>query len=434
MGARSWSTSGNREGQPLAFELNADKQELLDIADVWLDHDRPIARPIDDSVVRVIAGRSATVRLARGLAPLPLELMADPMLALGGHQKAAIALSNGAQSVLGPHVGDLETESARARYLDHIAAMCQLYGAKPELIVCDQHPEYFSTRWAAEQAIPVLAVQHHHAHVVAGMLEAGWLDREVLGVAFDGTGYGTDGTIWGGELLIAKATGYRRVASLRPFALPGGEMAVREPWRVAVSLVYQAVGSEEAAKLQFAGVATKHVEQVVALLGKRNISPTTSSVGRLFDGVAALALNITASQFEGQPAMLLEAACEPSCGGEYVLPLSHGQPALLDWRLLVRNVLSDRSVGQSPGAMAMRFHRALAGGVAAATAHFPKLPIVLCGGCFQNKSLTELVVERISGDRNLATPGIIPTGDGGLAAGQLAVAAARVQGGWQPCA
>lgn len=422
-------TSGNREGDPLAFEFDAGRHDLVDVADTWLDHDRPIVRPIDDSVVLVIAGRPATVRLARGLAPLPLELATRPMLALGGHQKAAIAISNGAQAVLGPHVGDLETESARARYLDHVDAMCRLYGATPELLVCDEHPDYFSTRWAAEQSVPLVAVQHHHAHVAAGMLENGWLDREVLGVAFDGTGYGADGTIWGGEFLVATATDCRRVGCLRTFALPGGESAVREPWRVAVSLVYQALGAEEAAGLRFAGVAATQVEQVVRLLGKANLCPVTSSAGRLFDGVAALGLDVVGSQFEGQAAMLLEAACEPAAGGQYALPLSPGKPATLDWRPLFRDVLADRRTGLSPGAIAMRFHRALAAGVAATVRQFPKWPVVLCGGCFQNKVLTELVIERIGGDRTVATPGVIPCGDGGLAAGQLAVAAARIAGG-----
>jgi hydrogenase maturation protein HypF len=427
-------TSGNLEGDPLAFEGDAARRALRDVAHAWLDHDRPIVRPIDDSVVRVIAGHPATLRLARGLAPLPLELQTRPMLALGGHQKAAIALCNGAQSVLGPHVGDLETESARARYLDHIQAMCQLYGASPEWLVCDQHPDYFSTRWAAEQSRPTMAVQHHHAHVAAGMLEAGWLDREVLGVSWDGTGYGPDGTIWGSEFLIATATDYRRAACLRPFALPGGDMAVREPWRVAVSLVYQAAGAQEAAKLRFAGVMLQQVERLVQLLRKPRLFPITSSAGRLFDGVAALTLDVAASQFEGQPAMLLEAACDPTSEGEYELPLSRGQPAHVDWRPLIRGVLADRIAGLPPGRIAMRFHRALAAGIAAVAERIPKLPVVLCGGCFQNKVLTELVVKRIERDRLLATPGVIPTGDGGLAAGQLAIAAARLDGGWQPCA
>jgi hydrogenase maturation protein HypF len=427
-------TSGNLEGDPLAFEGDVARRELCDMADLWLDHDRPIVRPVDDSVCRVIAGKLATVRLARGLAPLALELETRPMLALGGHQKVAIALSNGAQSVLGPHVGDLETEAARVRYLNHIAAMHQLYGFAPEFLVCDEHPDYFSTRWAATQPLPTIAVQHHHAHVAAAMLEQNWLKREVLGIAWDGTGYGPDGTIWGGEFLIATATEYSRAACLRPFVLPGGEAAIRQPWRVAVSLVHQAAGAEKAARLEFRGVAPREVERVVALLCKARIGPRTSSAGRLFDGVAALILDIATTQFEGQAAMLLEATCDATCDSQYSLPFSAQAPAQLDWRALIRSVLADHASRRPTGIIAMRFHRALAAGIAAVADSFPELPAVLCGGCFQNKVLTELVAECFQDGRPLATPGLTPCGDGGLAAGQLAVAAARLAGGWTSCA
>ncbi len=426
-------TSGNLEGNPLAFEAGAALRELEPVADAWLEHDRPILRPIDDSVVRVVAGKRASVRLARGMAPLPLELATRPLLALGGHQKAAIALSNGYQAVLGPHVGDLDTEAARERYLDHLQSMCRLYDMTPTALVCDQHPDYFTTRWAADQSIPTIAVQHHHAHVAAGMLEHGWLEREVLGVAWDGTGYGPDGSIWGGEILIATASDFRRAACVRPFALPGGEAAVREPWRVAVSLVYQALGAERAASLRFRGITASQVERVVQLLASSHACPVTSSAGRLFDAVAALALNICELQFEGQAAMLLEAACDPASQGAYLLQLSPGHPPQLDWRPLVQRVLADRRADVLPEVIAMRFHRALADGVSTTVRQLPKMPVVLCGGCFQNRVLTELVVERLAGERPLATPGIIPCGDGGLAAGQLAVAVARLYGGWQPC-
>ncbi len=426
-------TSGNLEGNPLAYEAGVSLGELERVADAWIEHDRPILRPIDDSVVRVVAGKRVSVRLARGLAPLPLELESRPLLALGGHQKAAIALSNGYQAVLGPHIGDLDTESARERYLDHLKSMSRLYDTKPTALACDQHPDYFTTRWAAVQCIPTIAVQHHHAHVAAGMLENGWLEREVLGVAWDGTGYGPDGTIWGGEFLIATASDFRRVGCLRPFALPGGEAAVREPWRVAVSLVYQALGAERAASLRFSGVTASQIERVVKLLGSSHACPVTSSAGRLFDAVAALALNISASQFEGQAAMLLEAACNSACQGAYPLPVSPGHPPQLDWRPFVQRVLADRQTDVLPEVIAMRFHRALADGVATIVGQLPKMPVVLCGGCFQNRVLTELVVERLAGDQPIATPGIIPCGDGGLAAGQLAVASARLNGGWLPC-
>jgi len=308
-------TSGNHEGEPLAYASTIDAA-AAGLADVWLEHDRPIARPIDDSVVRVIHRKAASVRLARGLAPWPLDLQAPRLLALGAHQKAAIALSNSAQAVLGPHIGDLDSESARERYLLHIRDMCRLYGMTPELLVCDQHPDYFSSRWAAEQSIPTMAVQHHHAHVAAGMLDAGWLDRRVLGVAWDGTGYGSDGTIWGGEFLVATATESHRMACLRPFLLPGGEAAVREPWRVAVSLVHQSLGAATAAQLRFAGVTPAAVEQIVHLLEHPRLCVTTTSAGRLFDGAAALILGRCIAEFEGQPAMLLESAADPDVLGE----------------------------------------------------------------------------------------------------------------------
>ena len=428
-------TSGNVEGAPLAYATGAPERELAGLADCWLDHHRPIVRTIDDSVVRVIAGESATIRLARGLAPLPLDLPYRSILALGGHQKVAIALSNGAQSLLGPHVGDLDEEPARVRYLQHVESMQQLLGSRPELLVCDEHPDYFTSRWADtacwadEQRLPRLAVQHHHAHVAAAMLERGWLDREVLGVAWDGSGYGPDGTVWGGEFLLATAARYRRVAHLRSFVLPGSERAVREPWRVAVALVHQAAGAEVASQLRFAETNAQRVEQVVELLERSNSWPTTTSAGRLFDGVAALAMGVARSQFEGQPAILLESVCDETETNVYTLPVVDSAPLVLDWRPMVRAILRDVALGQAPGNIAMRFHRALATGIVDIAWRFRELPVVLCGGCFQNRVLTELVAEAFAGHRPLATPGVIPTGDGGLAAGQLAVAGARLAEG-----
>jgi hydrogenase maturation protein HypF len=429
------ATSGNLEDDPLSFGLHESAQELAGVADVWLHHDRPIARPIDDSVVQVIAGRAATVRLARGLAPLPLAIESrHRVLALGGHQKAAIALANGAQAVLGPHVGDLQSEASRRRYLEQLEALRQLYQCEPQLVAHDEHPDYFTTQWAARQAIPSMPIQHHHAHVAAGMIEPGWLEREVLGVAWDGTGYGPDGSIWGGEFLAATAVGYRRVAHLRTFSLPGGELAVREPWRVAVAVAYATLGPAAAAAQCFERVAAESVAQVVRLVEKPRLCTNTSSAGRLFDAVSALVVGATHAQFEGQAAMRLEAACDPTAPGAYELPYVSAEPGILDWRPTVRDLLRDRQRGASPGEIAMRFHRALAGGIAQVARQFSHLPVLLGGGCFHNKVLTELVATRLAEHgHEVATPGIIPVGDGGLAAGQLAIAAARWQKGWRPC-
>jgi hydrogenase maturation protein HypF len=423
-------TSGNLEGEPLVFRHDEAVCRLRDVADLWLEHDRPILRPIDDGVVRLIAGRTATIRLARGYAPLPLALdVREPALALGGHQKVALALTNGTQAVLGPHVGDLDTLASRERLLEQIGAMAQLYGVRPECWAVDKHPDYFTTQWALSQHGLTRSVQHHHAHVVAGMLEHGWLDREVLGVAFDGTGYGADGTIWGGEFLRATATGFTRVGRLRPFGLPGGERAVREPWRVAVSLVEQAAGTEEARRLVFPysnDAAKCDASRLVGILHSPRFSPITSSAGRLFDGIAALALGTSHCQFEGQAAMLLEAVCDREEGGNYSIPRCSGQPDELDWRPLIVAVLRDRAGGVAPGVIAIRFHRGLAQAVASlCRAHLP-LPVVLGGGVFQNRVLVELLTEAFTDTAQpLGLPGQIPVNDGGLAAGQLAVACAR---------
>jgi len=297
------------------------------------------------------------------------------------------------------------------------------------MLVCDSHPEYFTARWADEQRLPRLAVQHHHAHVAAAMLEYGWLDREVLGVAWDGSGYGPDGTVWGGEFLRATAMQYHRVAHLRSFVLPGGERAVREPWRVAVALVHHAAGAEAASQLRFPDIDTHQVGGVVDLLERSNPWPATTSAGRLFDGVAALVLEVARSQFEGQPAILLESMCDETETNAYTLPVVDSAPLVLDWRPMVRAILRDVALGQAPGSIAMRFHRALATGIVEIAGRFRELPTVLCGGCFQNRVLTELVAEAFSSQRPLATPGVIPSGDGGLAAGQLAVAGARLAEG-----
>jgi hydrogenase maturation protein HypF len=416
-------TSGNREGEPLAYDARQAQESLSGIADLYLDHDRAIRRSVDDSVVRVMAGRAVTLRLARGLAPLPLQLSAtEAICALGGHQKVALALSNGEQALLGPHLGDMDSLPARERFEKHYDDLHALYGVAPRELVTDAHPDYFTRGWAEQQRLPRRSVQHHHAHVVAGMLEHGWLERTVLGVAFDGTGYGDDGTIWGGEMLLTTATGFRRAGRLRPFPLPGGEKAVREPWRVAVALVHEACGAESAAALTF---GSGDAPALLPVLRSRRFSPLTSSAGRLFDGVAALALGIERCQYEGQAAVLLEAVCDETEPGSYRIDVREDGLIELDWRPLVQAVLRDRNAGLSPGAIAMRFHRGLALAIVALATRYAHLPVVLGGGVFQNRILVELLDRQFASMRQpLGLPGVVPPGDGGLAAGQLAVALA----------
>lgn len=417
-------TSANREGTPIPCQSKAIDAEIREGAEVWLEHDRPIQRPIDDSVVRVMAGRSVTVRLARGLAPLSLPVKCDEaLIATGGQQKSAFALSNGQQAILGPHIGELDSVTACERYLGQLEALEQLYDVSPASVVCDQHPDYFTTQWAEHENIPLEQVQHHHAHIAAGMLEHGWQERRVLGVALDGTGWGEDQTIWGGEFLLATTREYKRVGRLLPFALPGGEQAIREPWRIAVTLLTEAVGDQAVYQLE-----TEH-GQVAALLKiaeSRRLSPLTSSAGRLFDGVASLILGCRHNGFEGQTAMLLEAACDVAEPDAYDFPIQEGELRKLDWRPAVRQIWEDGLQGVEPGRMAMRFHRGLARGIARFCASYAEFPVVLGGGVFQNRYLVELVAAEIrQSDQELGLPGRIPPNDGGLAAGQLAIALAR---------
>lgn len=415
-------TSGNLEGAPIVYDADQAFAELVSIADVFLEHDRPIERPIDDSVVRVMGDRTVTLRAARGLTPLPLTLESETSLvALGGQQKSAIALSNRVQAVLGPHIGDLETIATRQRFVEHSAELRELFSVPASHWVGDLHPDYFGTRWAQEQRQSFVQVQHHHAHIVAGMLEHDWLDRQVLGVAFDGTGYGSDGTIWGGELLVANAGDFTRLGNLRTFPLPGGARAVQEPWRVATALVRDACGEQQASQLKFAAGDSR---SLMAILQKPHLSPITSSVGRLFDGVAALVLGIERVEFESQAAMMLEAACDGTDKGRYQIAIRRGNTITLDWRPLIRQLLADRDAGVTVGAMAMRFHRGLADVIIEVASCHPTLPVVLGGGVFQNRVLVELLIAAFD-NRNqpCGFPGSIPPGDGGLAAGQLAIAA-----------
>jgi hydrogenase maturation protein HypF len=321
--------------------------------------------------------------------------------------------------------------------VEHTKSLEQLYGAEPTVIAHDLHPDYFTTRWAADQELRTIGIQHHHAHVVSGMLQHGLLDQQVLGVAFDGTGYGPDGTIWGGEFLLTTKTEYRRVASLKPFVLPGGEASIREPWRAAVSLLSAAIpeitAEQMAELLTRNGLPTLFQIRQVQQLVRSRLSPLTSSMGRLFDGVASMVLGVGTAGFEGEPAMRLEAACdETDADRSWPLADRTFEPTeaeqRVDWRPIVRQVVRELQSGQSASVIAMRFHRAIANAVGMVAERFPGYPVVLSGGCFQNRILTELVVDELrQQSRTVASPGTIPPNDGGLAAGQIAIAAALLE-------
>lgn len=445
-------TSGNEDSEPIVFEEGSARQNLTGIADGWLHHTRPIERPIDDSVVRVIAGQTVTMRAGRGIAPLRLPLpTTHRVLAVGGEQKVACAFSNGHQAVLGPHLGNMSSLAMRQRFTEHVCSLERLYGAVPDTIVHDLHPDYFTSRWASDSGIRTLAVQHHHAHVVSCMLEHQILNSEVLGVAFDGSGFGTDGTIWGGEFLLVTQSSFRRVGHLMPFLLPGGEKAIDEPWRTAVSLLTTAIPEISAedvyALLQhsrnsqeccicnpaddatFGGVALAKIRQVQQLV-RGGHGPFTSSMGRIFDGISAIITGISQSGFEGEPAMRLESICDESSKDSDALDvkcviLNHHDAWCIDWRPIVKGIVRSIRAGQSPAALSRSFHLAIADVVVSFVERFPGHKVVLSGGCFHNRILSETISGRLAlNSREVFTHGRVPPNDGGLAAGQMAVAAA----------
>jgi len=457
-------TSGNLSDEPIAIDDAEAVARLAGIADLFLAHDRPIARHVDDSVAWWLEGAPQLLRRARGWAPLPVVVprAGATVVAVGAHQKDAVALAVGRQVFLSQHVGDMETPQALEAFERVILDFLRLYEASPAAIAHDLHPDYPTTHWAERAAaaegglleasghaaatLPRIAVQHHHAHLASALAEHG-VEEPALAFAWDGTGYGGDGTVWGGEALLGDASGFERVARLRPFRLPGGEAAVREPRRVAAALVAEIEGvgalerAEEPAFVSWSGAE----RALLARMLERGIgSPETSSLGRLFDGVAALIGLPGRVSFEGEAAMRLEFLAAGDSTAPYPFPLvesaapaalAPGQRARaqlleLDWRPLVAAVVEDRKRGVPGATIAARFHAACAAAAAGVADAVGAARVALTGGCFQNRRLTAEVarrLERVGSEVLLHRQ--VPANDGGIALGQVAVARARLEGG-----
>jgi hydrogenase maturation protein HypF len=481
------ATSGNLSDEPIATSVEQAHESLAQVADLFVDHNRPIARPCDDSVTRVVLGRESLIRRARGYAPLPIPVRhALPrILATGGHLKSTIALALGRQVVVSQHIGDLDTPQARACFERVVDDLCRLYRFSPDVIACDLHPDYWTTRWANAQGKPVVAIQHHEAHAASCAAEND-IDGPFLGVSWDGTGYGHDGAIWGGEIFLFEqglfATGepvtfnvensgppsqhrttnevsgrtdregenaaspeqpqpsarivrgqadatapspswlgsgtssIRRVASLRPFLLPGGEAAVKDTWRCAASLLIES-GVKVEGKL-----AT-----VEPLVRQRIHCVPTSSMGRLFDAVAAITGVCDRNRYEGESGLRLEAEAMAHGPAEpYPLPCS-GLHA--DWRPMVRETASEAARGVPVSRVSGRFHETLAAWVVEAALAAGVRRVVLSGGCFQNAWLTGRCAERLeAAGLSAFVHQRVPANDGGLCLGQAILAAGAIAG------
>ncbi len=455
------ATSGNRSDEPIVIDELEAPVRLNGIADAFLVHDRPIARPVDDSVIRVrvngfdvngIESKNKPkasvmiLRRARGYAPQAIRLRdglvqghgQGPVLAVGGHLKNTVALLREDRAWLSQHLGDLSTLEADAAFRQAVEDLQRLLQTTPRLIACDLHPDYRSSVFAHEVAsslaVPLIPVQHHHAHVASCMAEHG-LDGEVLGIAWDGAGYGTDGQVWGGEFLIASYSRFNRFAHLRPFKLPGGEAAMREPSRSAAAVLWEMMGEQMPAyRLSSWEAAREQRERLVALLRSGVASPWTTSMGRLFDAVASLTGLCRQPSFEGQAAMAVEFAAERAQAGErdfaagYPVDLAEpdapGGSRVIDWRPMMSAMLDDLRRGYNSDEIAARFHAGLADGVVrvAQAAGLPR--VVLTGGCFQNGLLLSLARRRLEGAGfAVYSHNLVPPNDGGLSLGQAVIAA-----------
>ena len=416
-------TSGNRSDEPMAIDDDDARRRLGGIADALLTHDRPIWRRADDSIVRRFAPGLTMLRRARGYAPAPLRLPVAtpiPLLAVGAELKSTVCLAVGDRAYLSPHLGDLEHLDALTAFRDATRDLCRLVGVEPELIVHDLHPEYLSTKHAMTLDLPLLGVQHHHAHF-AGCLADHGRAGAALGVIFDGIGYGSDGTLWGGEVLVGDLTSAQRVGGLPAVPMPGGVAAIREPWRMAVAYL----GDRDVTDL---GLHRAHAVQwasVAAVAHREDLSPRTSSMGRLFDAVAALCGLGETITHEGQAAQRLEQAATRSTDGA-----AYRFGPGLDPAPVVDAVIDDLRRGRAVADIARRFHRGLADAVrSAARAETERRQldtVVLSGGVFQNAVLVGDCLDALaSSGLHVLTSRRVPPNDGAISFGQVAVAAAR---------
>ena len=419
-------TSANFSEEPICIDNAAALKRLAGLADYFLLHNRDIYLRSDDSVVMEMSGKMRPIRRSRGYAPRPIFMpkKGSSILAVGGELKNVVGLSKDEKVFLSQHIGDLENLEAFEFFQLTIAHLQRIFEIEPELIVHDLHPEYLSTKWAKDQSIPLLGVQHHHAHLAACMAEND-LDEPVIGIIMDGTGYGTDGTIWGGEFLIGDATGFARRAHFEPMPLPGGEAAIKSPWRIGLSYVYQVFGNNLP---DIPGLKEHDFQPIIQMLDASINSPLTSSCGRLFDAVAALSGGRQEIRYEAQAAIEFMQAAQNKLGQDFSLfePNSQDDKYVIPMNTIIENLVSRIQTGKTQRQLSQWFHLSLVKTFSLMADTLRQetgiTKIVLSGGVFQNRLLFESLYANLLEDGfEVYTHQQVPTNDGGIALGQVAI-------------
>ena len=412
------ATSGNRASEPICIDNEQALENLAGIADYFLIHNRPILRPLDDSIVREINKKITVLRRARGYAPLPIKLKnaVSNTVAVGGQMKNTIAISHENQAILSQHLGDLDSQATREQFEKILTDLQNDYAVTPVRIMHDLHPDYVSSQFATNSNIEKYTVQHHYAHALSCMAENN-LESPVLGIIWDGSGFGTDGTIWGGEFLLIHKKGFERFAHFRTFPLVGGSKAIQEPRRVALSLLYEIYGENAMTEFDF-GFTSNEKSLLKMALAKQLNSPKTSSVGRLFDAVASLLGLCHINEYEGHAAMLLE-NCATKDETKDCYDFDVNDSGIIDWQTMIEQLLYDKTT-QSKNYCAAKFHNSLAKMSVAIAKRANQKTIVLSGGCFQNAQLTEKIFSELkNAGFTVHCHKNVPPNDGGLAVGQL---------------
>jgi len=434
-------TSANQIDEPICTGNREALDRLQGIADYYLTHNRDILVRCDDSIAFVAAEKHQMMRRSRGFVPQPLHLKNDypSVLALGGQLKTAQCILKGRFAFISPHIGDMETPQARDFFHESLALLKRITESDPPTIACDLHPAYYSTQVARKlSAERVIQVQHHHAHIVSCMAD-NQIDGDAIGLAMDGTGYGADGNAWGGEFLIANETGFQRFGHLQYIVLPGGAKAIREPWRIAASLLKTAYGPSWKEMARQLNLIPDHIQVDLfdKIIDGRIHSPLSSGLGRLFDGVSALiGLRHTIS-FEGQGAMDLEAQATGTTAPPYSFDILRydDKPYILDIKAMIQAIVADLKAEQSKAIIAASFHQTIVDAFVAMTGEIRKATgltrAALSGGCFQNKILLENTINKLRlSDFDVFCHRQVPANDGGLSLGQAVIAASMIKKGY----